>query len=132
MFSSLPVSNHDSIFLIDLFSLSSVISGALACVIIYFDQLFMNNLCTCYLGNQICCALQGIPSLQANYSTILQNCANAIVNGNIGSLLCQTVPTGKLIYIQAQLGCAVGMLVVCGLYVIIFLFACFGVCFGHD
>jgi hypothetical protein len=109
-----------------------VISGGLACVIIYFDQLFMANLCKCYLGDQICCALQGIPSLQANYSTILQNCANAILNGNISSLLCPTVPTSKLIYIQAQLGAACGMLVVCAIYVVVFLFACFGVCFGHD
>jgi hypothetical protein len=92
----------------------------------------MNNLCKCFLGDQICCALQGIPSLQSNYSAILQNCATAELDGTISTMICPSVPTTKLIYIEAQLGCAVGMLVACGLYVVLFLFACFGVCFGHD
>jgi hypothetical protein len=92
----------------------------------------MNNLCKCYLGDQICCALRGIPSLQANYSSILEDCAEAILDGTIASQVCTSVPYAKLPYIQAQLAFAVAMLVTCGIYVILFLFACFGVCFGHD
>ncbi len=101
-------------------------------MIIYFDQIFMNDLCKCYLGDQICCALRGIPTLRANYTAVLEDCASAIIDGTISSRLCPSVPYDKLIYIQAQLGCAIGMLVTCGLYVILVLFACFGICFGHD
>jgi hypothetical protein len=108
------------------------LSGLLACVIIYFDQLFINDPCKCYLGDQLCCAVGSIPSLQQNYTTIFENCGYAISNGNIAQLVCPTVPYGKVIYLKAQLGCAVGMLVTCGVYVVLFLFACFGVCFGHD
>ncbi|CAF1413110.1 unnamed protein product [Adineta steineri] len=109
-----------------------VLSGALACVIIYFDQVFINDLCKCYLGDQICCALRGIPSLQSNYSAILDECALAITHNNSASLVCPSVPYDKLGLIKAQLGCAVGMLITCGIYVMLFLFACFGICFGHD
>ncbi|CAF3536727.1 unnamed protein product [Adineta steineri] len=110
----------------------NILSGALACVIIYFDQVFINDLCKCYLGDQICCALRGIPSLQSNYSAILDECALAITHNNSASLVCPSVPYDKLGLIKAQLGCAVGMLVTCGIYVMLFLFACFGICFGHD
>jgi len=119
------VSNHDSISCHRSFTLLSVFSVALACVIIYFDQLFIKDLCKCYLSNQICCALQGIPTLQSNYSNALQTCSHALINGNISALTCPSVPTGKLIYIQIQSGCAVGMVLVCSIYIIVFLFACF-------
>ncbi len=119
------------VFIFNLSLVFLVISGLLACVLIYFDQVFMNDLCKCYLGDQICCALRGIPSLQSNYTAILDQCGDAILYGNISSLVCTSVPYGKLIYIKAQLGCAVGMLVTCALYVVLFLFACFGVCFGR-
>ncbi len=101
-------------------------------MIIYFDQIFINDLCKCYLGDQICCALRGIPSLQSNYSAIFENCGRAIAQNIIASLTCPSVPYDKLSLIKAQLGCAVGMLVTCGLYVVVFIFACFGICFGHD
>lgn len=93
----------------------------------------MNDVCKCYLGNQLCCAVRGIPALQTNYSGIFQDCGNAIVDGTISSRICPSPPPyEKLPYIKAQLACACAMLVVCALYVILFLFACFGVCFGHD
>ncbi|UJR32231.1 hypothetical protein I4U23_019696 [Adineta vaga] len=110
----------------------NVLSGLLACVLIYFDQLFMNDLCKCYLGDQLCCAVRGIPSLTSNYSGILDDCATAIQQGTISTRICPSIPTDKLVLIKAQLGCAVGMLVSCGLYVVLFIFACAGVCFGHD
>jgi hypothetical protein len=101
-------------------------------VVIYFDQIFMNNLCTCYLGQQLCCAVRGIPSLQSNYTAIFNQCGTAIAQNTISTLQCPSTPYSKLILIQAQLGCAVGMLVSCAVYVVVFLFACFGVCFKGD
>ncbi len=93
----------------------------------------MSNLCKCYLGDQLCCAVRGIPSLQANYSSIFNQCGTAISQGTSANLTCPTgPPTSKLILIQAQLGCAAGMLVTCAVYVILFFFACCGVCFGHE
>lgn len=84
------------------------------------------------MGDQICCALRGIPTLKNDYTAVFEDCGAAIINGTIASRVCPSTPYDKLIYIQAQLGCAIGMLVTCGLYVIVFLFACLGVCFGHD
>lgn len=109
-----------------------MLSGLLACVIIYFDQLFMNNLCQCYLGDQLCCAIGGIPSFQQNYTSVLQECAEAIKSDTSSAVTCRTRPVTKLPYIQAQLAAACAMLVVCAIYVVVFLFACLGVCFGHD
>jgi hypothetical protein len=103
----------------------------LACVVIYFDQIFINNLCKCYLGNQLCCAVRSIDSFRSNYTAILDQCINDIANGIV-----RTCPDGspnnKLKLIQAQLGCGVGMLISCGIYIVIYLFACLGICFGHD
>ncbi|CAF0850071.1 unnamed protein product [Rotaria sordida] len=110
----------------------NILSGVLACVMIYFDQLFINQLCKCYLGDQLCCAVRGIPSLSSNFSGVLDDCATAISQGTISSRTCPTTPTDKLPLLKAQLACAVGMLVSCGLYVVVFIFACFGICFGHD
>ena len=98
---------------------------------IYFDQVFMNNPCKCYLGDTLCCAVRSIPSFQSNFTSILQDCGTAVTNGNIASLACPSVPTSKLSLIQAQLGCAIGMIVFCGGYILVFIFACVGVCFGH-
>ena len=92
----------------------------------------MNNLCQCYLGDELCCAVGGIPSFQQDYGTIAKECATAVTYKNISSLVCRTRPVTKLPYIQAQLAAACAMLVVCIIYVVVFLFACFGVCFGHD
>lgn len=91
----------------------------------------MNDPCKCFLGDQICCALRGIPTLQTNYTAVLQDCTTRIRTGLYNSTTCDFRPDEKVIYIKAQLGCAIGMLVSCGLYVILCLFACFGVCFGH-
>ncbi|CAF4198031.1 unnamed protein product [Rotaria sp. Silwood2] len=110
----------------------NIFSGLLACVMIYFDQLFINQPCTCYLGDQLCCAVRGIPSLSNNYSAVLDDCNTAISQGTISSKTCPTVPYDKLPLLKAQLACAVGMLVSCGVYVVVFIFACFGICFGHN
>ena len=109
-----------------------VFSGLLACIVIYFDRVFIDDLCKCYLGDQLCCAVRGIESLRANYSAIFEQCTAALQSGHSAQLRCPSVPHDKLKLIQAQLGCAVGILVTCGVYVIIYLFACLGICFGHD
>ncbi len=92
----------------------------------------MNDPCKCYLGDQLCCRVRSVPSLQQNYSAILQECGNVIANGNISQLVCPSVPYDKVVYVKAQLGCGVGMLVTCGVYVALFVFACFGCCFGRN
>ncbi|CAF3967996.1 unnamed protein product [Rotaria sordida] len=110
-----------------------IFSGALACVIIYFDAYFIGNLCKCYLGENLCCSLRGISTFNSNYGNVVKDCIPISSNG------VQTVidschlspPTSKLSFLKAQLGCAIGMLAVCGLYVVLYLFACFGICFGH-
>ncbi|CAF4057364.1 unnamed protein product [Rotaria sordida] len=111
----------------------NIFSGALACVIIYFDAYFIGNLCKCYLGDNLCCSLHGISTFNSNYGNVVKDCMPISSNG------VQTVidschlspPTSKLSFLKAQLGCAIGMLAVCGLYVVLYLFACFGICFGH-
>ena len=108
----------------------------MACVIIYFDRIFISDLCKCYLGPQLCCAIGSVDSFRNNYSDKVQQCANAISANTIDQYQCPSSnspePTNKLALVQAQLGCAVGMLISCGVYVVVYLFACFGVCFGHD
>ncbi len=106
----------------------------MACVIIYFDRIFISDLCKCYLGPQLCCAIRSVQSFQNDYSSRLETCTNGTLYGTIESLQCTDAsrPVDKLSLIQAQLGCAVGMLISCGVYVLIYVFACFGVCFGHD
>jgi hypothetical protein len=84
------------------------------------------------LGDVLCCAVRGIQSFRSNYTAIYDQCSAAIQLGNAASLRCPAVPYEKLKLIQAQLGCAVGMLVSCGIYVVLYLFACLGICFGHD
>jgi hypothetical protein len=110
------------------------LSGALACVIIYFDQYFINNLCTCYLGTNLCCSLRGISTFNSNYGTIAENCTSIYTNGvqTVVDYCYTNPPTSKLIFLKAQIGCAAGMLIVCGLYVVAYIFACFAICFGHD
>lgn len=90
----------------------------------------MNNLCQCYLGNQLCCAIGGIPSFQQNYTSVLETCAQAIRYDNSSAVTCRVRPDGKLPYIQAQLAAACVMLVVCVIYVVVFLLSCLGICFG--
>ncbi len=111
-----------------------VISGALACVIIYFDNYFISNLCQCYLGTDLCCGLHGISTFNSNYATTVQNCSGISISGiqTVVDPCYSNPPTSKLVFLKAQLGCSVGMLVVCGLYVVLYIFACFGICFGHD
>ena len=108
-----------------------VFSGFLACVMIYFDQIFINNLCKCYLGDVLCCAIRGVDAFKSNYTAVLDSCRAAVTGGGSYSV-CPVTPYDKLKYIQAQLGCAVGMLITCGIYVVIYVFACLGICFGHD
>lgn len=105
----------------------------MACVIIYFDQYFLNNLCKCYLGDNLCCALHGFDTFNSNYGTIAQNCTPIYISGvqTVIDTCSSSPPTSKLIFLKAQLGCACGMVVVCGLYVVAYIFACFGICFGH-
>lgn len=108
-----------------------VFSGVLACVVIYFDQIFINNLCKCYLGDKLCCAIGSIESFRNNYTATLNTCIDQIAAGNVNP--CPQGPQyNKLKLIQAQLGCGVGMLISCGIYIVIYLFACLGICFGHD
>ena len=109
-----------------------VLGVALACVVIYFDQVFIGDLCKCYLGDKVCCAIRGIPAFQSNYTAVLEDCGQAIFSNTLASRVCPAIPYEKLPLIKAQLGCAVGMLVSCLVYVVVFLFACFGVCFGKD
>ncbi|CAF0743391.1 unnamed protein product [Adineta ricciae] len=110
----------------------TIFSGLLACVMIYFDQIFIKDLCKCYLGDQLCCAVRSVESFRTNYTAILNQCGQAIANNNSADLRCPAVPYDKLKLIQAQLGCAVGMLISCAVYIVIYVFACFGICFGHD
>lgn len=100
----------------------------------------MSNLCECYLPSNICCGLHGLSTFNGNYQNIVANCVSIndpsvsnLININTGVDQCsQSPPTNKLVFLKAQLGCAVGMLAVCVLYVFLYIFACFGVCFGHD
>jgi hypothetical protein len=100
-------------------------------VVIYFDQIFIKDLCKCYLGDKLCCAVRGVESFRTNYTAILEQCGQAILNQQTVPV-CPATPYDKLKLIQAQLGCAVGMLITCAIYVVIYLFACLGICFGHD
>ena len=99
---------------------------------IYFDRIFINDSCKCYLGPQLCCAIGSIDSFRSNYTTTLEQCAQYIQTNTISLHTCSVPPPDKLQIIQAQLGCAVGMLIICAIYVVIYVFACFGICFGHD
>jgi len=107
----------------------NLMSGALACVLIYFDQLFINNVCQCYIGSQLCCYVTSISSFQSySANSALSQAYNCTVsNPNT----CRIVPTQKIPLLEAQLACAVGMLVTCGIYVVTWVFATFGICFGH-
>ncbi|CAF0824725.1 unnamed protein product [Rotaria sordida] len=109
----------------------AIISGLLAVVTIYFDQLFMNDPCKCYLGDVLCCLIRGVPTFRSNFTGVLQECTNALTAGTISSKTCPSTPYDKVAYIKAQLACAAAMAVTCIAYIVIFLFACFGVCFGH-
>ncbi len=110
-----------------------MLSGALACVIIYFDAYFQDNICKCYLGVDLCCGLRGIDSFNSNYGNIAKNCTPIYVNGvqTVVDYCYLSPPTSKYPYLKGQLACAVGMLVSCGLYVVAYIFACLGICFGH-
>jgi len=99
---------------------------------IYFDQVFINNLCKCYLGPHLCCAVRSVESMRTNYTAIYDNCKTYVLDGTIDRHTCPSIPYDKLKLVQAQLGCAVGMLITCAIYVVIYLFACLGICFGHD
>ncbi|CAF0911745.1 unnamed protein product [Adineta steineri] len=113
----------------------NIFSGILACVTIYFDRTFINDPCKCYLGDKLCCAVRSVDSFRTNYTSILNTCIDAIATNNKGELQwCSTgsPPYDKVQYLKAQLGCAVGMLISCALYVVIYIFACLGICFGHD
>ncbi|CAF1501490.1 unnamed protein product, partial [Adineta steineri] len=112
----------------------NVMSGALACVIIYFDVYFQDNICKCYLGDNLCCALRDIKSFNSAYGDIAKNCTPIYLNGvqTIVDPCYTSPPTAKYIFLKAQIGCSVGMLVTCGLYVLSYLFACCMICFGHD
>jgi hypothetical protein len=72
-----------------------------------------------------------VESFRTNYTAILQSCGEAIAN-NTPLPECPNIPYDKLKLIQAQLGCAVGMLITCAIYIVIYVFACLGICFGHD
>ncbi|CAF1234773.1 unnamed protein product [Rotaria sp. Silwood1] len=109
----------------------TIVSGLLAIVVIYFDQLFMNEPCKCYLGDTLCCIMRGVPTFSSNFTGVLQDCTNALTLGTISSKTCPSIPYDKVSYIKAQLACAVAMVVTCAVYIVVFLFACFGVCFGH-
>lgn len=104
----------------------------MACVVIYFDQIFINNICKCYLGPQLCCAVRSVDSFRSNYTAILEECGRYIADNTINDHQCPVYPDGKLELVKAQLGCAVGIIISCGIYVVIYLFACLGICFGHD
>ncbi|CAF2168236.1 unnamed protein product [Rotaria magnacalcarata] len=109
----------------------TIMSGLLACVVIYFDQYFLNNLCACYLGDQLCCAVGSIPSFSSNYSGTLNTCSGYQTAGTISNYTCKSKPTDKLPLLKAQLACACGMVVACALYALLYIFACVGICFGH-
>ena len=100
-------------------------------MIIYFNQIFIKDLCKCYLGPHLCCAVRSIDSMRTNYTAIWESCWDAVQKGTINAKVCPRIPYEKLNLIQAQLGCAVGMLISCAIYVVLYFFACFGICFGH-
>ncbi|CAF2518932.1 unnamed protein product [Rotaria sp. Silwood2] len=108
-----------------------IISGLMGIVIIYFDQLFMNDPCKCYLGDTLCCLVRSVPTFRDNFTGVLQDCSNALTAGTISSKTCPSTPYDKVAYVQAQLACAIAMVITCIVYIVVFLFACFGVCFGH-
>lgn len=101
-------------------------------MVIYFDQIFINDICKCFLGDLLCCAVRGVPDFQANYTIVLQQCGTYVTQNTIASNRCFREPVEKYPLLKGQLACAVGMLISCGLYVIVYTFACFGVCFGHE
>lgn len=84
------------------------------------------------MGDLLCCAVNSVESFRSNYTATLDSCRQALTSNTIASKVCQYPPNDKLKLIQAQLGCAVGMLITCGIYVVIYFFACLGICFGHD
>ncbi|UJR11328.1 hypothetical protein I4U23_015509 [Adineta vaga] len=111
----------------------NLLSALLAGVIIYFDVYFQDNICKCYLGDSLCCALRDIKSFNSAYGDIAKNCTPVYFNGVQASVdMCyKSPPTDKYIFLKAQLGCAVGMLVTCALYIIAYFYGCCMVCFGH-
>jgi hypothetical protein len=111
-----------------------VLSGLLACVIIYFDAYFIGNLCKCYLGDNLCCALHDISSFNSAYGNIARNCSVINLNGLQTAVdYCYlSPPTGKLVYLKAQIAGAVAMLIACGIYVVVYVIACFGMCCRHE
>jgi hypothetical protein len=108
-------------------------NAALACVIIYFDSYFISNLCKCYLGDTLCCALRDLNSFNSNYANIAKNCTPISFNGvqTVVDYCYLSPPSSKTIFLQAQMGCAAGMLITCGLYVVSYISACFGICLCH-
>ncbi|CAF0999525.1 unnamed protein product [Didymodactylos carnosus] len=106
------------------------ISGILACVLIYFDQFLMNNLCKCYLGPQICCTITGIGSFNSQLGQTAVNCTQQSIQG-VYINQCPVYPSQKYQLLQAQLGCSVGILITCIVYILTYIFATLGICFGH-
>ena len=77
----------------------------------------------------MCCAVRGIDDFGSGFDTRLVNCTNAISAGTVSQLTCQVKPTDKMKYIEAQLGCAAGMLITCIVFLVLFILGCFGICF---
>ncbi|UJR19609.1 hypothetical protein I4U23_022743 [Adineta vaga] len=102
-------------------------------VIIYFDVYFQDNLCKCYLGDNLCCALRDMKSFNQNYETIANECSPVTINGvqTVVDPCSSSPPTEKLTYLKVQIGLAGAMIITCIVYGVTYIFAMFGICFGH-
>ena len=118
------IDQHFHIDALSLFFLG--ICLALAGVVIYFNSYFIDNPCTCYLGDSLCCSVRGIPYFSSNYSSAVATCST-LSGSALKAASCPTVPYEKIPYIKAQLAIGVGMMVVCLIYIVVFVLSCLGI-----
>ncbi|CAF1113039.1 unnamed protein product [Adineta ricciae] len=101
--------------------------------VIYFAVYFQDNLCKCYLGDNLCCALRDMKSFNQDYDQIANECSPVTVNGvqTVVDPCSSSPPTAKLPYLRAQIGFAGAMIITCIVYAVVYIFAMFAICFGH-
>ncbi|CAF1433047.1 unnamed protein product [Adineta ricciae] len=122
-------SNQNFTFYIDFVALCLLTSVA----VIYFAVYFQDNLCKCYLGDNLCCALRDMKSFNQDYDQIANECSPVTVNGvqTVVDPCSSSPPTAKLPYLRAQIGFAGAMIITCIVYAVVYIFAMFAICFGH-
>lgn len=85
------------------------------------------------MGTNICCLARDIQSYNSNYDSVVRQCSPVTVNGvqQVVDPCGSAPPTKKIPYLQAELGCACAMVVTCIVYIVLYIFAMCGICFGH-